>query len=238
VSAKGIYIATVRTFAGRAGFLLMLGALVFIPLGLLDALADRTGSIHVSHPSELTSLAVVALVVGFVFQAITGLLGEVFYSGAVALTLANTESGQRPTLWEVARSLSYGRLIAVDILFGVVVVVGLLLAIAPGVIAFAWFALAGPLVEIEGCGVRESFAGSRKLVRGHFWTVLAVLAPITLASELTTDAFLTLSHGAISNAFLGDWIGESLTNIAISPFYAVAAVLMTLDLRSRADRSE
>ena len=207
-----------------------LGALVFIPLGFLDALADRVGSIHVSDPGELTSLTFAALVVGFVAQAITSLLGEVFYSGAVALTLANADSGDRPTLSEVARSLSYGRLIAVDILFGAAVVVGLLLAIVPGVIAFAWFALAGPLVEIEDCGVRASFARSRKLVQGHFWTVLAVLAPITLFSELATDAFLTLSHGAIHNAFLGDWIGESVTNIAISPFYAVAAVLMTLKL--------
>lgn len=232
--ARGIYAETVRTFAGRAGFLLALGALVFIPLGLLDAFADRIGSIHVSNPGELTSLAIAVAIVGFAVQAITSLLGEVFYSGAVALTLANRDGGGRPTLRQVARSLSYGRLIAVDILFGTVVVVGLLALIAPGVIAFTWFALAGPLIEIEDCGIKEAFARSRALVRGHFWTVVAVLGPITLASELATDAFLTLSHGAIHNPFLGAWVGESLTNIAISPFYAVAAVLLTLGLRRQA----
>ena len=207
------------------------GPSAFIPLGFLDAVADRIGSIHVNNVGELASLTFAALVVGFVAQAITSLLGEVFYSGAVALTLADADTGDRPTLSQVARSLSYGRLIAVDILFGAVVVVGLLLAIVPGVVAFTWFALAGPLVRLEDRGVRASFARSRKLVRRHFWTVLAVLAPIALASELVTDAFLALSHGAIHNAFLGAWIGESATNIAISPFYAVAAVLMTLKLR-------
>jgi hypothetical protein len=234
VRARGIYAETVRTFAGRAGFLLALGALVFIPLGLLDAFADRIGSIHVSSPGELTSLALAAAVVGFAAQAITSLLGEVFYSGAVALTLANADSGERPTLWQVARSLSYGRLIAVDILFGAVVVIGLVALIAPGVLAFTWFALAGPLVEIEDCGTKEAFTRSRALVRGHFWTVVAVLGPITLASEFAADAVLTLSHGAIHNPLLGAWVGESVTNIAISPFYAVAAVLLTLKLRRRA----
>ncbi len=231
LSAGRIYVEAVRVSAGRAGFLLALGALVFIPLGLLDAVADRAGTIHVSHPSELSTLALAAAIIGFAAQAITSLLGEVFYSGAVALTLANGDRGERPTLSGVARSLSYGRLIAVDLLFGAAVVAGLLLAIVPGVIAFAWFALAGPLVEIEDCRAREAFTRSRALVRGHFWTVLAVLGPITLVTELATDALLTLSHGAIHNAFLGDWIGESVVNIAISPFYAVAAVLITLKLR-------
>jgi hypothetical protein len=235
MKAGGIYVETVRTFVGRAGFLLALGVLVFVPLGLLDALADRVGTIHLSDPSDLTIMEFVAIGAGFAVQGVTSLLGEVFYSGAVALTLANAEDGERPTLGHVARSLAYGRLIAVDILFGAAVVIGLLLVIVPGVIAFAWFALAGPLVEIEGCGVRASFARSRRLVKGHFWTVLAVLGPITLASELSTEAFLNLSHGAIHNHFLADWIGESLTNLAISPFYAVAAVLITLKLRTAAD---
>jgi hypothetical protein len=231
VTVRGVYAETFHTFSRHAGFLLLLGALVFVPLGLLDAAVNRLGSIHVGHVSELADLAVAALVVGFVAQAITSLLGEVFYSGAVALTIAHGEPGERPTLLGIARSLSYGRLIAVDILFGGVVAIGLVLLVVPGVVAFTWFALAGPLVELEGRGVRESFALSRRLVRGHSWTVLAVLGPITLASELLTDVVLGLSHGAIHSAFLGSWIGETATNVALSPFYAVAAVLIALDLR-------
>jgi hypothetical protein len=228
VSAKGIYGRTVITFRREAGFLLLLGVLVFVPIGLLSALADRAGEIHASHLSDVVDLTTVALVVGFVVQAATSLLGEVFYSGAVALTLAGEEHGPRPSLRDIARALSYGRLIAVDILFGVVVAIGLLLFVVPGVVAFTWFSLTGPLIEIDGATVRSSFARSRRLVRGRFWTVLAVLGPITLASEFLTNAVLALSHGAIASPFLGDWIGESVTSIVLSPFYAVAAVLITL----------
>jgi hypothetical protein len=63
-----------------------------------------------------------------------------------------------------------------------------------------------------------------------------VLVPITLASELITNAALTLSHGTFASPLLGDWVGESVTSIALSPFYAVAAVLITLHL-TRAESS-
>jgi hypothetical protein len=230
VSAKRIYGQTLVTFRHEAGFLLVLGIMVFVPIGLLSALADRAGEIHASHLHDVFDLATAALVAGFVVQAATSLLGEVFYSGAVALTLAREERGPRPRLRDIARSLSYGRLIVVDVLFGVVVAIGLLLLVVPGVVAFTWFALTGPLIEIEDDTVRSSFARSRRLVRGRFWTVLAVLGPLTLLSELLTNAVLALSHGAFSSPLLGDWIGESVTSIALSPFYAVAAVLITLHL--------
>jgi len=208
-----------------------MGAVVFVPLGLLDAVADRAA--HVGDVSEVTDLARIALLVGVLAQATTTLLGEVFYSGALAQLIARTEPGAPPSLRGLARSLSYGRLIAIDILFGLGIAVGLVLLIVPGVVAFTWFALAAPLVELDKLGVRAAFARSRRLVRGHFWTVLVVLGSITLASEALTDAALAAGHGAVGDSLLADWLVESATNIALSPFYAVAAVLITLRLSNR-----
>jgi hypothetical protein len=212
----------------RAGSLLLIGAVVFVPLGLLEAVPDRVA--EVSGVSDISSLATAALLVAFLAQSVTVLLGEVFYSGAVALLIARTEPRSRPSLRQLARSLSYGRLIAVDLLFGLGVAVGLVLVVAPGVVAFTLFALAGPLVELDGLSVGAAFARSRRLVRGHFWTVLAVLGPITLASEALTDVALTVGHGALGDSLLADWLGESAANIVLSPLYAVAAVLITLRL--------
>jgi hypothetical protein len=202
--------------------------MVFVPLGLLDAVANRT--VHFGEVNELSDLLGVALLVGALAQATTTLLGEVFYSGAVALLIARTARGRRPSLRGLARSLSYGRLIAVDLLFGLGIAIGLVLLIVPGVVAFTWFALAGPLVEIDDLGVRAAFARSRRLVRGHFFSVLLVLGPITLASEALADAALSAGHGALGDSLLSDWFVESATNIALSPLYAVAAVLITLQL--------
>jgi hypothetical protein len=217
----------------RAGYLLVLGALVFVPLGLLDAAANEVSEIDISSLSELTDPGTLAVFAGLLLQALTSLLGDVFYAGAVGLSLREGERSPPPSLRAVVRRLSYRRLIAVDILFALGTAIGLLLLIVPGIVFFAWFALAGPLVELQGATVRRAFVRSRQLVRGSFWTVLQVLLPITVASELLTDAALDLIHGAIHSRFLGDWAGEALANLLFSPFYAVAAVLMTLELSGR-----
>jgi hypothetical protein len=230
VKSRDVFLRTIRAARARAGYLLLLGVVVFVPLGLLDALADRVHEVHAASPGELLDLGKVALIAGLLAQAATTLLGEVFYAGAVGLAMREGVESPPPSLRDVARRLSYGRLIAVDILFTLGTAVGLLLVIAPGVVFFGWFALAGPIVEIEGRGVRAAFARSRELVRGSFWTVVLVLIPIVLAGELLAGALLQLPHLVIHEPFVSDWAGEVISNVAISPFYAVAAVLMTLDL--------
>jgi hypothetical protein len=230
VTARGIYVRTLRTYGARAGYLLILGVGVFVPLGLIDALANHFAELDPSDVEGLSDLAAVGLVAGLLAQAITSLLGEVFYAGAVALALAGGVEARPSSLISVARRLAYWRLIAVDIVFVIATAVGLLFLIVPGIIVFTWFALAGPVVELEGAGVRAAFRRSRRLVRGHFWTVLLVLLPITLGSELLSGATVDGFHNLIHITLLSDWVGEALANIVLSPFYAVAAVLMTLQL--------
>jgi hypothetical protein len=231
VTARGIYGRTLRTYARRAGYLLVLGAAVFVPLGLIDALANEVGEIDLDQVSDLGAIALAG---GLAAQAITSLLGEVFYAGAVALALAGGEGTKPPPLRTVARRLAYWRLIAVDILFVAGTAIGLLLLIVPGLIFFTWFALTGPVVELEGARVGAAFSRSRRLVRGRFWTVFIVVVPITLASEALSTATVDGLHELIHIPLVSDWIGEAIANIALSPFYAVAAVLMTLEL-SRAE---
>lgn len=233
MKARDVYVRTARAFRARAGYLLLLGAVVFIPLGLLSALVDRANDIHAEGASEVFDLGTLALIAAVLAQAATTLLGEVFYAGAVGLTMREGEDSPPPSLRYVVRRLSYGRLIAVDILLSIGVAVGLVLLVVPGIVFFGWFALAGPIVELEERGVRAAFARSRQLVRGSLWTVLVVLIPITLASEALAAGLLELPHLFIHDPLLRDWAGESLSNILLSPFYAVAAVLMTLDLSGR-----
>jgi len=64
--------------------------------------------------------AVLGTAAALAVLAITALLGEVFYTGAVTATLTHAHDGRPPTLHEVARSIRYGRLIVVDLLYGVI----------------------------------------------------------------------------------------------------------------------
>lgn len=232
MTARRIYLDTFRTYWTRAGFLLALGAGVFVPLGLLGALADQL-TLHGENVADTSVLGWLALGGTLLAQATTSLVGELFYSGAVAVALAEGEKGKEPSLMEVARRLAYWRLIAVDILFVAGTAIGLVLFIVPGVIFFTWFALAAPIVELEGAGVRTAFGRARSLVRGHFWLVLVVLVPISFVGEVVTEAAVEGIHGLIHNPFLHDWTAEVVTSVLITPVYAVAAVLLTLGLSGR-----
>jgi len=220
-----------RTYLSWAPALLLLAVIVFIPVGLLDALAIRVeaGSLDFEHGLHL--LAAVAATGAI---TLTSLFGEVFFSGAVAVSLTHPEHGHAPSLRAIARRLAYGRLIAIDVLYGVIVTVGLLLLVAPGVAAFAWLGLAGPVVEIERRSVRGALSRSVSLVRGSFWTVLLVLGPIELFGDLITAGLEDLAHGTLGHSLLATWLAESAANILFTPVFAVAAVLLTLDrIRAR-----
>ncbi|HEX3323509.1 MAG TPA: hypothetical protein VHR65_00005, partial [Solirubrobacterales bacterium] len=68
------------------------------------------------------------------------------------------------------------------------------------------------------------------LVRGHFWLVLAVLVPIEIVSDVLTDLATAGTHALLGDSLLTEWLTDTATNIVLTPFYAVAAVLLTLDL--------
>jgi hypothetical protein len=222
-----LYARIWRTYRSQAPGLLLLGLIVFVPLGLLDAIAADVELDSLNLTDGLKLAAVIAAVGAL---STTSLLGEVFFSGAVAVSLTHTEHERAPSLREIARRLRYGRLIAVDILYVLIVAVGLVLLFVPGVLAFVWFGLAGPVVEVGERTVRGALARSWQLVRGNFWVALGVLAPIEIVGDAIGEAIEGVIHDLLGESFLAGWLAESLSNIVFSPIFAVAAVLLTLEL--------
>lgn len=226
------YVRIVRTYWRWAPFLFLLGTIVFVPLGLIDALALHAdlSTLDLNNGVEILAVATALLAL-----AGTGLIGEVFYSGAVAVALTHPHHGRPPSLREIATRLAYRRLIAVDLLYTGIVAAGVALFVAPGTIAFVWLGLAGPVVEIERRGVRAAFARSLHLVRGRFWMVFWVLVPIEIFGDGLADLVGSFSHSLLGSSLPVEWLSESLANIVLTPLYAVAAVLLTLDLIAEKD---
>jgi Uncharacterised protein family (UPF0259) len=220
-----IYARIGRTYWRWAPSLLVLAVVVFIPLGLIHALtvSAEIGSLDLSGALHLLAIA------GAVFAlAATGLVGEVFYTGAVAILLTHPHDGKAPSLREIAAMINYRRLIAIDLLYGALVATGLILFFIPGILVFVWFGLAAPVVEIEHHGIRDAFARSLRLVRGRFWTVALVLIPIEIAGDSLTNLATDLTHNLFGSELICEWLADVLSNIAFTPFYAVAAVLLTV----------
>lgn len=228
------YASIGRTYVSRSPALIALAALVFLPLGLLDAI-HTTADFERLDIDTVLALAALLGLLGAVIA--TSLLGEVFYSGAVAISLVRPPGEPEPTLREIARRISYRRLIAVDLVYVLVVVVGLVLFLVPGVLAFVLLGLAGPVIEIEGRGVRAALRRSYELVRGRFWLVFWVLAPIEVVGDAAGEWIGHLVHGLLGEGLLGTWLGESAASIALSPLFAIAAVLLTVELIAAHDGS-
>lgn len=221
-----------RTYWGWMPSLLIFAALVFFPLGLLDAL-----SLQVDVESlDLTSgieIAALLLAVGAV--TMTGLLGEIFFSGAIAISLTHPHGERPPGPREIASRIKYGRLILVDVGFVAIVAVGLLVGIVPGVLAFVFLGLAGPIVEIEERSALGALRRSFELVRGNFWLVLWVLLPIEVLGDAIGGGLAGLVHHELGDTFLATWLAEAVSNAFLSPVFAVAAVLLTVELIARKD---
>lgn len=221
-----------RTYRGWASSILLLAAIVFVPLGLLNALTMNVelDSLDITNGIKLAALA---LAVGVVTA--TGLIGEVFFSGAIAISLTHPHGENPPPLREIARRLNYGRLIAVDLIFVGIVAVGLLLGVVPGILAFVWLGLAGPVVELEDRSATGALRRSLLLVRGNFWLVFLVLAPIELLGDAIGGGLAALVHDLLGHTFLATWLAESVSDAALAPIFAVAAVLLTVELMREKD---
>ena len=220
------------TYARWAPTLIVLATIVFVPLGLVHAITIHAeiGSLDIE-----SGLRVFAAATAIAALVATGLLGEVFYTGAVAISLTHPHGDRPPSLREIARTIKYRQLIAIDLLYGAIVAIGLVLLVAPGVAAFVWFGLAAPVVEIERRGVRAAFARSVQLVHRSFWVVLAVLVPIEILGSTLTGLTTALAHDLLGETLLSKWLADTLANVAFTPFYAVAAVLLTVDLIHRTE---
>jgi hypothetical protein len=222
-----IYRRIASTYRAKAGSLLLLAAVVFVPIGFLDALTTNV-EVDSLDPGSIVQIAAVAGAVAAI--TMTALLGEVFYSGAIAVSLTHPAQEKPPSTLEVARRLDYRRLIGVDLAYVLIVIVGLVLFVVPGILVFVWFGLSGPVVEIEGRPVFAALRRSASLVRHNFWLVLLVLAPIELVGDAISELVEHLAHGVLGDSFVSSWIAESASNIAFTPVFALAAVLLTLDL--------
>jgi hypothetical protein len=182
---------------------------------------------------------VTTAVVGALSTSTLSLLGAVFLSGFLCRLVSSTEHGaaeHRATehektgeaadgsrIRDVLRSLPWGSLILADLLATLIIVVGLVALIIPGLIAITLLAVVGPVIELEH---RSALAGLRRsvhLARPHFWRVAAFATlPLLLANGIvaflpdpsgTTDVVTTLVVRSVGEGILESVVGLLLVEL-------------------------
>jgi hypothetical protein len=224
---RDLYVRIWHTCIAWAPSLVPMAVIVFVPIGLLDAVLHsvETSSLDVSNGFRFFAFLSAAAAI-----TASSLFGEVFFSGAVAISLTHPEDERPPSMRQIAGRISYLKLIAVDFLYVAAIVVGLLGLLIGAFLVFIYFSLTGPVVELEKHSVVGGFKRSFRLVRGHFWMVAAVVIPIEIVGDAIGDAVVGLSHSILGHGLIAAWVGESVSNIITTPFFGVAVVLLTLDL--------
>lgn len=207
-------------------YILPFAAVVLIPVEVLESLVSH--QLESLPDGRFTDHFLLTIVAGVLTS--TSLLGQVFMAGAIGLSLIHTTGGNPPRLKWLASHISYGRLIAVDLLYLFAVTIGLLLLLVPGALAFYLLALAGPVVEIEERGIKGAFARSIRLVRTDFWLVFWVLAAAQLGGFIAGSGVEHLVGSLLGEETVAEAIAKGAAEVIVEPLWAIAAVLLTMRL--------
>jgi hypothetical protein len=224
---KGAWERARRTFARHWRVLAIFGAAIFIPLGLVEVLAHGLDEVDVDEISDAEGWALLGVSLLII---VTALLGEIFFAGVVAAAVSETHGGRDVTLRELARSIPYGTLIAIDVLSVLGIAFGLVLLVVPGILFLGYYGLAAPVAKIEHLGIRAAFGRSRRLVRGHFPMVLGVLVTVSLIGQALSAGAAELIEGALGDSFVVEWFAASASEILSTPIWALASVALAFEL--------
>jgi hypothetical protein len=227
---RAVIRAAIEAGRGRLPFLIGLAALIFIPLGLLDAIDERVSEID---PAELSELALTASLAEVALNTASSLLGEILYAGAVAIAVVHAPPGRSPSLAKILREIRWLTLIAIDVLFVLGMVVGILLLLVPGLIFFARYTLAATAAELEGLGVRAGFRRSAELTRGSRRLVFGLLFAVGLAGDVASGAAQRLLEELGAGAFAADWVTSAAGDMIVNPIWALIALALALELGGR-----
>ncbi len=199
----------------------VIAIVVYLVVELLNALVS-TALGHGKGVALLLALiaAVVSLVGTFWLQGALVYAVDDVRDGRIDTTVAQVFERVRPYL---------GTLIVAGIVAAVVIAIGLLLLVVPGLIFLTWWCLVVPVVVIEGRSVGAAFTRSRELVRGYGWTVFAVILVTWIGSAIASGIIQAIF--SFLGTFLRYWIGGAIAQAIVGPFLAVALTLMYFRLR-------
>ena len=221
--------ATFRTAAlhgrHRFWFLLTTALVLFVPLGLLESLDH---GLEINTDDGVEALDVIE---GFAI-AVSAMVGEVFYAGAIASVVARGPEYE-PHIPELLRRIPYLTIIALDLIVAFGVAFGAIFFLLPGLWLYGSWVLAATIADIDHIGVREALRRSNRLAKGHKATIVVTLLGITIFSELIAELLRVLVETLTHEELVIDWVASTASAVLLSPLFGLLAAAFVLELRAR-----
>jgi hypothetical protein len=234
--------AAFNIYKANASQLILIVAVVVVPLSLISALFS--GVVFAPDKVKVTNTGGVV-----VFDYAGRGLGVVLLAGAIGtliavlisavLQAAILRAAAQATIGDpvdVEASYRYGfkrlwSVILVSILVGLVVAVGFILLVIPGIIFLVFLSVAIPVLIVEGRRGTEAMGRSWNLVKGNFWHAFGVIVVAALIVGIISGII-----GAIGgDNWAVRWIFTAIAQILTVPFASLVSVLLYLDLRARGE---
>lgn len=240
--------AAINLYTKNAVQLWQLVALVIIPIEIVEVILRRVtlpsdvflhnGTLY-THGATSTSASDVALIV----VGLLGLFGQLLATGSVFKLQLDAYLG-RPH--EIRESLAFAfarhrllSLLWVGVIATLMVIVGLILLIIPGVYMFVAVSVAVPVLLLEGQRGMAAISRSMTLVSGRWWQtfgrLLVGLIMYVVAVFAIGAIAGAIAHGT-SNVTLYEVINGlvgAVISIVLAPFIAALVTVVYIDLRVR-----
>lgn len=185
----------------------------------------------------VSPLLLIQAVVPLKYLGITDRLGNIFVlaAGAAVVLMASEQyMGRSIETGAAIRAVGsrFGSVWGAAFIQGIVVMIGLLLLIVPGIILLAWTFAMQQAVMIEGAGASDAFERSKSLARDSFWHI-AGTSIVAFLITFTAAIALGIASGFLIPDPRWGLITINLLLVLLHPFAAVVSTVLYYDLRVR-----
>jgi hypothetical protein len=206
------------TYGKQFGVLVGVALVIFIPVAIVNGLVQSGDTTWWG--------ALLSVVIGFI--------GTYWYQGTVVLAADDwLEDGKRDHSIGSLLSASapfIPALIAVGILAGIAIAIGLVLIIIPGLFLITIWAVLSPVIVLEKSSVFGSFGRSMELTKGNRWRVFGVLVLLFIITAII-GGIVSAIFREIIDGFAGVAIGSLIVQVFLAPLSALAAAILYFGLK-------
>jgi hypothetical protein len=193
--------------------------------------------------TDLTHAEWVTLIAGFVGAAlINALAGKLAQAGCFR-AVADAYLGERMD-WRSSLRYALRRLpavVAVSIVSTIVIGIGAIFCLIPGLYFWGAFYVAIPVLLVEGVGPFKALGRSRRLVQGRWWGTIGVAIIGWLLASVISGGLGALVLGVAASGaaqdtpvgFVLNTVATTLGSMLVTPAVAAFATVLYIDLRVR-----
>lgn len=213
-----------------------------VPSGVSVSSGNPFGP-SLSQPAFLTHHQIVTLAIGqlaaVLINFVAGRFAQAGCFRAVADAYLGEEVGWRSSLGFALRRLP--AIVWLSFLSGFFVLLGTVFFVIPGIYLYVGFAVAVPVLLVEGAGPWKALGRSRRLVQGRWWGTLGVSVVGYLLVTIVTLALTGLVVGvAFANparntvtGFVLNTLAATVASMIATPAAAAFITVLYIDLRVR-----